>query len=84
MNWIIPNVLLAMSSPIESDEENLKSILSMKDYSITLKHFGIKSIIRLNEKQYDENKFIEEGFQFYDFYFPDGSVPSDIIVYKYL
>lgn len=67
---------------LESDSE--RSFLSVKDYSIVLKHFSVKTIIRLNEKAYDEQLFIQEGFQFHDFPFPDGSVPSDFLIYRFL
>lgn len=58
MHWIIPNKILAHSSPVESEKVEEKSFLSLIDYAIVFKHFKIKCIIRLNEKQYDEKYLI--------------------------
>lgn len=62
LNWIVPNQILAFSSPLQSEENSEKSFLSVKDYSIVLKQFEVKSIVRLNSKEYDESLFIQEGF----------------------
>ncbi len=41
-------------------------------------------VIRLNKPQYDKQKFVKGGIKHQDLYFPDGSIPSDQIVQKFL
>ncbi len=46
---------------------------------------AIKAMVRLNNKLYDRQKFIDGGIEHYELYFPDGSVPPfDSIVKKFL
>ena len=37
---------------------------------------NVKLVVRLNEKVYDANRFINNGFEHKDLFFFDGSVPS--------
>lgn len=44
----------------------------------------MKLVVRLNDKIYDENIFIENGINHLDLPFEDGSIPSDEIIAKFL
>lgn len=41
---------------------------------------GITTVIRLNKKMYEAKRFTEAGFDHFDLFFNDGSVPVDSIV----
>ncbi len=45
---------------------------------------SVSTIIRLNKKIYDSRRFTESGFEHYDLFFVDGSVPTDNIVTTFL
>ena len=42
------------------------------------------AIVRLNKKIYDARRFTDAGFDHFDLFFIDGSVPSDSIVRQFL
>lgn len=45
---------------------------------------NVTTIVRLNKKIYDAKRFTDAGFDHYDLFFTDGSVPSDSIVRQFL
>jgi cell division cycle 14 len=45
---------------------------------------NIKTIIRLNNKTYDRKPFILAGIEHIELYFPDGSIPPDDILGRFL
>jgi cell division cycle 14 len=47
------------------------------------KENGVTCVVRLNNKLYDNRKFIEAGINHYEFYFPDGTIPPDNILFKF-
>lgn len=84
MNWIIPSRILAMSSPVDEDEEIQQYRMSLEDYAVLLKKFGITAVIRLNKRTYDARVFKKCGINHYDLIFPDGSVPCDSTISRFL
>lgn len=45
---------------------------------------NVSTIIRLNKKIYDARRFTDAGFEHYDLFFVDGSVPPDNILTTFL
>jgi cell division cycle 14 len=45
---------------------------------------NVTTIVRLNKRLYDAARFRAAGFDHYDLFFNDGSVPSDAIVRQFL
>ena len=45
---------------------------------------NVSTIVRLNKKNYDANRFVEAGFDHRDLFFVDGSIPSESIVQLFL
>lgn len=41
-------------------------------------------MVRLNKKSYDRKRFTDGGLRHHELYFPDGSCPSDAILFKFL
>lgn len=45
---------------------------------------NVTTVIRLNKKLYDANRFTDASFDHYDLFFVDGSTPNESIVAKFL
>lgn len=76
-----------VSVQISSQERALKANYchhTPEEYAPILTKFGVKTIIRLNKKEYDRNQFVQDGFKHYDLYFLDGSVPPENILKRFL
>ncbi|OMJ65716.1 hypothetical protein SteCoe_30415 [Stentor coeruleus] len=84
-NWVIPNKMLAFASPSPacSDNDGFK-VWTPEDYAPLFKSLGITAVVRLNNKTYEAERFIQKGVKHYDLYFLDGSVPSDNIIKEFL
>lgn len=84
-NWIIPGKILAFRSPsTDTKVRNGLKGLTPNEYIPLFQNIGVTTIIRLNKKNYDSEKFTRHGFQFYDMYFIDGSVPDINIVKDFI
>ncbi|PSN39416.1 Dual specificity protein phosphatase CDC14A [Blattella germanica] len=81
LNWIIPNKFLAFCGP--SNETNT-SYKPPEHYINYFKQNDVSTIIRLNRKTYNSRSFTKAGFNHYDLYFVDGSVPSLTLANKFL
>jgi len=55
-----------------------------ESYFAYFRRNDVTTIIRLNKKIYDANRFMEAGFDHRDLFFIDGSTPSDPIVKQFL
>lgn len=78
LNWIIPGKFIAFSTPVD----NIKSqdfAFTPDFYATIFKKLGVKMVVRLNNKEYDNQKFIKKGIKHLDLFFQDGSCPSDVI-----
>ena len=84
-NWIIPNKMLAFASPSpsKSDQDGFK-VWTPEDYAPLFKSIGVNSVVRLNNKTYEADRFTRNGIKHFDLYFLDGSVPSDSIISDFL
>jgi len=49
-----------------------------EDYFPIWKRYGVKAVVRLNRKMYEEAKFIAAGISHYDFFFVDGTTPTEV------
>lgn len=85
MNWILPGKFLAHAGP-SSDPIGPDGLpaYTPEDYSPVFKSQGISLVVRLNKKQYDRKRFIQNGIRHVDLYFPDGSCPPPDIIEKFL
>jgi cell division cycle 14 len=84
-NWIIPGKFLAFSSPspTSSDKEGWRT-WTPEDYVPVFRRLGITTVIRLNNKTYDAERFTRLGIKHHDLYFLDGSCPSEAIIRRFL
>jgi len=85
LNWIIPGKFVAFSEPVDMprDTEGYRRF-TPEDYVPIFKKFGVTRVIRLNNKQYDERRFIQNGIGHTDLFFVDGSCPDDDIIDEFL
>jgi len=92
MNWVLPGKFLAFATP--HDETSPDYGIHRQPYRAprtriedTIEYFkkcGITTVVRLNNKTYDRQKFIRAGINHIDMYFPDGSCPPDEILHEFI
>ncbi len=46
--------------------------------------YNVHTVVRLNKKIYERNDFIKNGIAHHELFFPDGTTPSDPILFKFL
>lgn len=85
LNWIIPNKFLAFCGPHPKQaREDGYPVHSPEAYFSYFREHTVTAVVRLNKKIYDAKRFTDAGFDHYDLFFVDGSVPTDSIVRKFL
>ncbi|XP_061482260.1 dual specificity protein phosphatase CDC14B isoform X2 [Rhineura floridana] len=84
-NWIIPKKFIAFSGPhSRSRTENGYPHHAPEAYFPYFRRHNVTTIIRLNKRVYDAKRFRDAGFEHYDLFFADGSIPNDTIVQTFL
>ncbi|PSN49835.1 Dual specificity protein phosphatase CDC14A [Blattella germanica] len=85
LNWIVPQKFLAFCGPhAKSKIENGYPLHAPESYFSYFRRNNVSTVIRLNKKIYDANRFTEAGFDHLDLFFIDGSTPSDPIMKQFL
>jgi cell division cycle 14 len=85
LNVMVPEKFIAFSGPHRTKEgPNRYPQMIPEDYFPIWKRYGVKAVVRLNRKMYEEAKFLAAGFSHYDFFFVDGTTPTEEIVYAFL
>lgn len=74
LNWILPSKFVAFCTPSAGGPDQN---LSVEEYVKIFKTLKVSSVVRLNNPQYDRNKFIQAGINHYDLEFEDGSCPDE-------
>jgi cell division cycle 14 len=77
LTWICPK-FLAFAGPHNSYSRTKDGIVNLtpEHYISYFQEKRVTLVVRLNEKCYEEAKFLDAGIDFLDLYFPDGSNPS--------
>ncbi|XP_070598899.1 dual specificity protein phosphatase CDC14B isoform X3 [Erythrolamprus reginae] len=84
-NWIIPQKIMAFSGPhSRSRIENGYPHHAPEAYFPYFRRHNVTTVIRLNKKMYDCRRFKDAGFDHYDLFFADGSIPNDAIIKAFL
>mmetsp|Transcript_91531 Transcript_91531/g.236256 ORF Transcript_91531/g.236256 Transcript_91531/m.236256 type:complete len:474 (+) Transcript_91531:193-1614(+) len=85
MNWIIPERFLAFAGPLPMSTDGAGYLaFTPEDYVPIFHEASVGLVIRLNKKQYERRRFIDNGIKHVDLYFLDGSCPPTEIVAKFL
>ncbi|KAL4472059.1 hypothetical protein ABPG72_007108 [Tetrahymena utriculariae] len=81
---VIPNKLIAFQNPELFSQQEALCELTV-DQSINIfKQMGVKLVIRLNKSSYSPQLYERNGIKHVDLIFPDGTSPSEEIMYKFL
>lgn len=84
-NWLLPAKFLAFSGPHNKSRiENGYPLHAPEAYIPYFKKHNVTAVVRLNKKFYDAKRFTDHGIEHFDLFFVDGSVPSDMIVRRFL
>jgi len=85
LNWILPGKFIAFSGPSDQprDADGYRRF-TPEDYVPIFKKSGVTMVVRLNNKQYDGERFKKHGIKHVDLYFLDGSCPTDEIISEFL
>eukprot|EP00405_Crypthecodinium_cohnii_P036517 CAMPEP_0206535368 /NCGR_PEP_ID=MMETSP0325_2-20121206/6092_1 /ASSEMBLY_ACC=CAM_ASM_000347 /TAXON_ID=2866 /ORGANISM="Crypthecodinium cohnii, Strain Seligo" /LENGTH=444 /DNA_ID=CAMNT_0054032335 /DNA_START=93 /DNA_END=1423 /DNA_ORIENTATION=+ len=85
MNWIVPGKFLAFAGPCPTSiDPDGYPAFTPEDYVPIFKDANIGLVVRLNKKQYERDRFTNNGIKHVDLYFVDGSCPSMEIISKFL
>ena len=84
LNWIIPNKIIAFSTPNIGISTKKTKLFSAEDYVPLFKEFGVELVIRLNNPLYNSSVFIKNGIKHLDLFFQDGSNPPNHIIDDFL
>lgn len=77
INWIIPEKLLACSTPVNpSLQIKNKEMLNPAQYSQIFNNWKINTVVRLCKPKYSRKAFVKAGIQHFDLYFKDGGLPD--------
>jgi cell division cycle 14 len=79
MNWVIPNQILALSSPSDKGDG-----ITAKDFVSKFKRLEVSTVIRLNESLYNERLFFESGIKVMNQEYLDGSCPDDSVISNFI
>lgn len=66
------------------DGRPLYSCYRVEDLVAYFKEYGVAAMVRLNNRLYDRNRFIENGIAHHELYFPDGTTPPENILRRFL
>eukprot|EP00158_Paraphelidium_tribonemae_P004690 Partr_v1_DN26914_c3_g1_i1_m7173 putative PHOsphatase len=80
------DVKAGLMAPLRPTPPGLQPLHEVKALASHLRtKMGVEGIIRLNNKLYDRQTFLDADIKHYELYFPDGSVPPwDTIVKKFM
>ncbi|XP_072945958.1 uncharacterized protein Cdc14 [Epargyreus clarus] len=85
LNWIVPGKMLAFSGPHHRSRlDRGYPLHSPEHYHEYFRTHHVTTIVRLNKKSYDARQFTSHGFEHRELFFVDGSVPSDLIVNRFI
>lgn len=86
LNWVLPRRFLAFASPAQTAYDcDGFPCWTPEHYSRLFNKWNINLVIRLNKPNvYNKNRFEQQGVQFQDLYFNDGSCPPMSLVEDFL
>lgn len=82
MNWIVKGKILAFAGPsyVKTVTPEGYCTLSPGDYIPYFKRKHVGLVVRLNQKNYDEQQFIDAGIDHVEEFYTDGSCPHMAIL----
>ncbi|KAL4432477.1 hypothetical protein ABPG74_013331 [Tetrahymena malaccensis] len=80
---VVPNKIYAFRGP-RNVRENGINVAKPEDFVSIFKQINIQKVIQLNQEKYDESKFTQAGIQHVKIIFPDGGIPTNEQVEKFI
>jgi len=82
LNWIVKGKILAFAGPsyVKTVSPEGYCTLSPSDYIPYFKRKNIGLVVRLNQKKYEEQQFIDAGIDHVEEFYTDGSCPNMAIL----
>ena len=79
LSWIADNKICAFAGPHNTHNSSVEGYLTLtpEDYIPYFQKKNVGLVVRLNKKYYDEGRFTRAGIRHQEFYYLDGSCPSD-------
>ncbi len=85
LNVVIPGRFVAFASPYDSRHAPKDyPTFTPQAYLPIFRHFGVATVVRLNDKLYDKRGFTQAGIAHHDLFFEDGANPTPAIVDRFL
>ena len=85
LSWIVPGRFIAFRGPANKSLSYEKSKkCTPEDYIPIFKKNNVSMVIRLNNREYDTDRFTKHDISHRDYYFLDGSCPKDTLVEKFI
>jgi len=85
LNWIVPGRFAAFRGPVNKSLSYEKAKkCTPEDVIPVFKKGNVNMVVRLNNKEYDTDRFTNHGISHKDYYFLDGSCPNNTLVDKFL
>jgi len=85
LNWVVPGKFVGFSGPssVQRDADGYRRF-TPEDYVPIFKKNGITMVVRLNNKQYEADRFTKNGIKHKEIYFLDGSCPKDELIDEFI
>jgi len=85
LNWVVPGKFIGFSGPAakQKDPDGYRRY-TPEDYVPIFKKNGVTMVVRLNNKQYEADRFTKNGIKHRDIYFNDGSCPKDELIEEFI
>jgi cell division cycle 14 len=84
MNWVVPGKLLAFAAPYPTNSFQGHAVCTPADLVPVFRELRITTVVRLNNRTYDEGVFTAAGFAHRELFFADGSCPPDAVLEQFL
>jgi len=85
LNVMVPDKFIAFSGPHRTKEgPDGTPQMTPEDYFPIWRRYGVKTVVRLNRKMYERSRFVDAGYAHYDFFFIDGTTPTEDILFAFL
>lgn len=85
LSWVSPK-FLAFAGPHETFSASPDGYVTLtpEHYIPYFKQRNVTLVVRLNEKQYDETRFLRAGITHLDLLYPDGANPPEFILRQFI
>ncbi|OQR86232.1 dual specificity protein phosphatase [Achlya hypogyna] len=85
LNWLSPK-FIAFAGPYNEYKQTVEGYISLtpEHYIPYFKKHNVTLVVRLNEKLYDENRFIDAGIDHLELFYPDGGNPPEAILLQFI